>query len=267
MTRRRWIATTFNAQTATLTGSQAEHLVRVLRATVGMRADVVAGDRVYSAVIDQVSDSQVRFQLEEELSSVASASAPIDLMLAVFKFDRLEWALEKATELGVSSIVPVLARRTEKHLAQAAATRVERWRRIAREAAQQSRGSFIPRIDDPQPLSAGIQRAGDIRILLSEHETARTLTDCLRQAHQHMPAATAVPSITLAVGPEGGWTGEEAAAFAKSGWQPATLGPRILRAETAILASLAIVQSLMMDATPAAPDQTLPGIRLPDANS
>ncbi len=256
MTRRRWIATTFDAQTATLTGSQAEHLTRVLRATVGMRADVVAGDRVYSAVIDQVSDSQVRFHLEEELSAVSSPSLPIELMVAVFKFDRLEWALEKATELGVSAIVPVLARRTEKHLAQAAATRVERWRRIAREAAQQSRGSFIPRIDDPQPLSAGMQHPSSLRILLSEHETALTLTDCLRPSLQQTPEATAAQSITLAIGPEGGWTSEEAAAFAQSGWQPATLGPRILRAETAIIASLAIVQSLLMDASLAVPDRT-----------
>lgn len=256
MTRRRWIATTFDEQTATLTGSQAEHLARVLRATVGMRADVVAGDRVYSAVIDQVSDSQVRFQLEEELSAVSSPSLPIELMVAVFKFDRLEWALEKATELGVSAIVPVLARRTEKHLAQAAATRVERWRRIAREAAQQSRGSFIPRIDDPQPLSAGMQHPGSLRILLSEHETALTLADCIRPSLQQTPAATAAQSITLAIGPEGGWTSEEAAAFAQSGWQPATLGPRILRAETAIIASLAIVQSLLMDASLTVPDRT-----------
>jgi 16S rRNA (uracil1498-N3)-methyltransferase len=105
------------------TGAQAEHLARVLRAQPGMEADVVAGGRVFHAEVAAVTlaaeKSEVRFNLTAELQ--ADPALPVTLVLAVYKFDRMEWAIEKATELGVAAIAPVIARRTEKHLAQAAA--------------------------------------------------------------------------------------------------------------------------------------------------
>jgi 16S rRNA (uracil1498-N3)-methyltransferase len=110
MTRRRRIATEFDDRSETLHGEQANHLIRVLRAEPGMRADVVAGERVFEAVIDCIADAAVRFRLEQEI--VGDPLLPVALWLAVFKFDRMEWAVEKATELGVSTILPVIARRT-----------------------------------------------------------------------------------------------------------------------------------------------------------
>ena len=89
------------------------------------------------AIIASVADERVEFELGEEIT--VPRPLPITLLLAVFKFDRMEWAIEKCTELNVTSIIPVIARRTEKHLAQAAEKRVERWRRIAREASEQAR--------------------------------------------------------------------------------------------------------------------------------
>ena len=147
MTGRRWIADRWDESTATLSGATAAHLVRVLRAQAGMEFDIVAGDRVRRGAIVEIKDTCVDFALGDEVA--AEPALPVTLMLAIFKFDRMEWAIEKATELGVERIVPVLARRTEKHLAQAAAARVERWRRIAREAAQQSRRSDTVLISDP----------------------------------------------------------------------------------------------------------------------
>lgn len=243
MTRRRWIATEFDDFSATLSGAQAEHLARVLRAEPGMRADVVAGERVYHAVIETVTGSAVRFHLEQEIE--AGATLPIGLLLAVFKFDRMEWAIEKATELGVSKIVPLIARRTEKHLAQAATRRVERWRRIAMEATKQSRGSSVPDITAPLQLSNALKESvpqDGARILLSEYEKQYTLAACLTELHlqQH-------DRITLAIGPEGGWTDEEAAQFVGAGWSSATLGTRILRAETAVIASLSIASALLAE--------------------
>ncbi len=249
MTRRRWIASEFDRETATLTGAQADHLARVLRATAGMQAEIVAGDRLFRAVVAEVAPAAVRFRLEEELPAASPSAPPVTLLVAVFKFDRLEWAIEKATELGVAAIHPALARRTEKHLAQAAAARVQRWRRIAIEATQQSRGSFVPAIHDPQPLATLLAApletpAADTRILLSEHEavnpSALTLADRIQSL-----AASSEAAVTLAIGPEGGWTSEETARFAETGWLAASLGPRILRAETAIIASLAITASLL----------------------
>jgi 16S rRNA (uracil1498-N3)-methyltransferase len=245
MTRRRWIADTWTATTASLTGEQAEHLSRVLRATPGQVYDVAAGGFLHRAEIVSArvasagQPAEVLFSLHEELES--DSALPLDLLLAIFKFDHMEWAIEKATELGVSRITPVLARRTEKHLAQAATKRAERWRRIALEASKQSRRTTIPDIADPVVLKEALgQTASPIRILLSETEQTTTIAAALGQ---HSSTTDAPFSHALAIGPEGGWTQEEMALFAQHEWQPVTLGPRILRAETAAIAAIAILSS------------------------
>jgi len=145
MTRRRWIAEHWDESTATLVGGQAEHLARVLRAEPGMEADVVAGGRVFHAEVAAVNlngeQSEVRFNLIAEI--ISDPALPVTLVLSVYKFDRMEWAIEKATELGIAAIAPVISRRTEKHLAQAAVKRAERWKRIVHEASQQARRSDV----------------------------------------------------------------------------------------------------------------------------
>jgi 16S rRNA (uracil1498-N3)-methyltransferase len=245
--RRRWIADTWSPQTghptaAALTGEQALHLARVLRAEPGQIYDVVANGFLHRAEIVSVSDDEVRFALHEELQ--ADAALPIHLLLAVFKFDHFEWAIEKATELGVARITPVLARRTEKHLAQAAAKRVDRWRRIALESSKQSRRTDIPEILDPTPLAAVLaQESAATRILLSETEQTLTLAAALAAVSR--PTGYESVALSLAIGPEGGWTPEEMSLFTQHAWTHVTLGPRILRAETAAIAAIAIVASQM----------------------
>ena len=264
MTRRRFIANTWDQTTATLTGDQATHLARVLRAQPGQLYDVVAGGFLHRAEIADVStgDSpEVHFILHEELES--DAALPLHLLLAVFKFDHMEWAIEKATELGVARITPILARRTEKHLTLAAPKRAERWRRIALESAKQSRRTDIPEIADPTQLKPALEHeTSPTRILLSETEQATTLTAALatkivistEAAHSLIVSSAAekpaslpqpTPSLTLAlaIGPEGGWTPEEMSLFTQHNWQPVTLGPRILRAETAAIAAIAIAST------------------------
>ena len=244
MTRRRWIANTWTATTAALTGDQAAHLARVLRAEPGQIFDVVAGGFLHRAEITSVSDDEVLFTLHEELES--DTALPLHLLLAVFKFDHMEWTIEKATELGVSRITPILARRTEKHLAQAAAKRVDRWRRIVLEASKQSRRTTIPEVAEPLPLKLALEQdQSPTRILLSETEQALTLSAALEDNKAGSPTSQSadVGSYTthaLAIGPEGGWTPEEMALFTQRHWIPVTLGPRILRAETAAIAAIAI---------------------------
>ena len=242
MTRRRWIADTFTETHASLIGPQAEHLARVLRAQPGAEVDVVADGHVYLAVIERVSVDEVIFKLVTEIT--AEPALPVTLLLAVFKFDRMEWAIEKATELGVSSIVPVIARRTEKHLAQAAEKRVERWRRLAHEAAKQSRRADLPTIHDPVALAAHLHLPSTKQhILLAKDERNTTLRERLQEAT--LKNELELPAFEFAIGPEGGWTTEELSLFKKQEWQSASLGPRILRAETAAIASLAIASSLL----------------------
>jgi len=249
MTRRRWIAEHWDEATATIDGAQAEHLARVLRAQPGMEADVVAGGRVFHAQVAAVTPNEVRFNLAAELE--ADPALPVTLVLAIYKFDRMEWAIEKATELGVAAIAPVIARRTEKHLAQAAEKRAERWRRIAHEAAQQSRRSDIPAIHDPAPLANRVREAsaaprfpmGSQCIVLAEQERTTTLRHVLDEAIN--AAQEEMPALEIAIGPEGGWAPEEEALFDANGWIAASLGPRILRAETAAIAALAVVASCL----------------------
>ena len=246
MTRRRWIAEHWDEATASIVGVQAEHLARVLRAQPGMEADVVAGGRVFHAEIAAVTldgeKSEVRFNLAAELQ--ADPALLITLVLAVYKFDRMEWAIEKATELGVAAIAPVIARRTEKHLAQAAPKRVERWRRIAHESAQQARRSDIPSIHDPESLATRVRAASaSTRIVLAEQECITTLRDAVEEAVK--AAGDGMPAFEIAVGPEGGWAADEEALFDANGWRPASLGPRIVRAETAAIAALAVIASYL----------------------
>ena len=242
MTRRRWIAEHWDEATATITGAQAEHLARVLRAQPGVEADVVAGGHVFHAEVAAISPDEVRFNLIAEVE--ADPALPITLVMAVYKFDHMEWAIEKATELGVSAIAPAIARRTEKHLAQAATKRAERWRRIAHESAQQCRRSDVPVIHDPQPLNVLVAApAAAVRLVLAEQERSTTLRNALEQTMES--SVDEMPSVHLAIGPEGGWAPNEEALFDANGWRAVSLGPRILRAETAAIAALSIVASFL----------------------
>jgi 16S rRNA (uracil1498-N3)-methyltransferase len=242
MTRRRWIAERWDETSATIAGAQAEHLARVLRAEPGVEADVVAGGRVFHAHVAAVTQNEIRFDLTAELE--ADPALPVTLVLAIYKFDRMEWAIEKATELGVAAIAPVISRRTEKHLARAAEKRAERWRRIAHEAAQQARRSDVPTIDAPISLSSRIGApAAATRIVLAEQERTTSLRHAIEEATAS--AQRSMPPLEVAIGPEGGWAAEEESLFDSNGWRAASLGPRIVRAETAAIAALAVVASFL----------------------
>src|SRR5437879_215383 len=234
MTRRRWIADEASGNQAALTGEHADHLIRVLRARVGQEFDIATGQAVRRGRVTSIAERRIEFELEEELP--AGAPIQLTLLLAVFKFDRMEWAIEKCTELGVSEIVPVISRRTDTHLAAAVAKRAERWRRIAQQASEQSRRSAPPDIAAPLNLSDAIGFEADLRIVLAESEQKTLLREILNQTH-------ADQKIVLAVGPEGGWTDDELELFEKTGWISASLGNTILRAETAAIAAAAIVIS------------------------
>ena len=235
MTRRRWIADEVSGRRAALIGDHADHLIRVLRARVGQKFDVSADSVVYRARVAAISDQRVEFELEEELT--AFSSAHITLVLSVIKFDRMEWAIEKCTELGVSRLIPLLAARTDIHLASAAVKRVERWRRIARDTSEQSRRCSPPEIENPLKLKEvfGLSIGGGI--FLSESEKSSTLVAALKTHSKER-------ELFLAVGPEGGWTEGEDKLFHDSGWTSASLGPTILRAETAAIAAAAIASQL-----------------------
>ena len=244
MTRRRWIADQVSGNRAALLGEHAAHLARVLRAQVGQEFDIAADGVVRRGRILSVSGDRVEFELGEEVA--AAPAVPVTLALAIFKFDRMEWAIEKCTELGVARIVPFAARRTDAHLAASAAKRVERWRRIAREASEQARRAAPPEVADPVKLREVLALVGKQRIVLSEAERAVSLRELCGVGAPSAGSGQAPArdvSLILTIGPEGGWTNEELQAFTQAGWRSASLGATILRAETAAIAALAVIMA------------------------
>jgi 16S rRNA (uracil1498-N3)-methyltransferase len=230
MTRRRWIADEVSGNHASLVGAHAQHLAHVLRGRVAQEFDIATGESVRRGRITSIAGDRVEFELGEVVPDALTPS--LTIVLSIFKFDRMEWAIEKCVELGVTRIAPVVAQRTETHLAKAAQKRLERWQRIVLQASEQSRRASAPEIAQPQNLETAVTATGT-RIVLAESEEQVTLKDALQKL-------SAAGEMTLAFGPEGGWTGSELKLFATAGWMAASLGSTILRAETAVIAAVAI---------------------------
>jgi 16S rRNA (uracil1498-N3)-methyltransferase len=231
MTRRRWIADEVSGNRAALIGSHADHLASALRARIGQEFDIATAENVRRGRIIRVTDGRVEFELGEVIPALVVPS--LTLVLSIFKFDRMEWAIEKCVELGATRIVPVVTQRTEAHLASAAVKRVERWQRIARQASEQSRRASPSEISQPVKLKEAVTTATGARIVLAESEEHVTLKRALQ-------ALTPADEVTLAFGPEGGWTDPELTLFLGVGWIAASLGSTILRAETAAVAAAAV---------------------------
>ena len=232
MTRRRWIADSVEGNRARLTGDHAHHLAQVLRAQVGQEFDIATGSAVRRGRIVEVKPTEVVFEIGDEVE--VSPRPNVALLLSIFKFDRMEWVIEKCTELGVSRIIPVVSARSEKHLAIAAMKRAERWRRIVRQAAEQSRQLEVPAVEQPLGLKEALKIDATSKIVLAEFDADRPLRQSL---------VSGASKVALAVGPEGGWTEVELRMFRESGWTAASLGDNILRAETAAIAAVAVLMS------------------------
>lgn len=242
--RRRFFVEKFDGGRAELRGEAAEHLGRVLRAESGQVYELSDGEQVWLGRVEKNSrapsasgrgrNSAIEFALIEQIPARESALR-IKLLLSVVKFDRLEWSLEKATELGVTEIVPLAAARSEKALILAAKKRAERWRKILHESAQQSRRLRPPVLADIAKAEDAFAAANEsAKVILSERPDAKPLREILR--------GVSASEVCLAIGPEGGWTDAEFSAAAKSQFREASLGREILRTETAVIAALAILK-------------------------
>jgi len=212
-------------------GDSAHHLGRVLRAEVGQLYELSDGQQVWLGRVASVARDRVEFVLVEELPARRSA-VDVTLLLAVVKFDAFEWAIEKATELGVNTIVPLAAARSEKALLVAAAKRAERWKKIVMEASQQSRRVNLPIVQSLARTEPGFAQCKEgLKLLLSENQEAPSM----RRVLEGQKSSNAV----IAIGPEGGWTDKELLSADQSGFQQVSLGNLILRTETAVIAALA----------------------------
>jgi 16S rRNA (uracil1498-N3)-methyltransferase len=230
--RRRFFVEGFEDGSAVMRGEAAHHLGRVLRAQVGQMYELSDGSAAWLARVDEVTRDTVTFALVEPVESTAVV-LETTLYLAVVKFDSFEWAIEKATELGVARVVPLAAARSEKALLAAAVKRAERWRKILLEASQQSRRLRVPELGEMvRAEEAFTSREDGLRVMLSEAVGARGLREIL-------DSAAGVRKVALAIGPEGGWTEGEFGAAREGRWVEASMGRLILRTETAVVAGLA----------------------------
>jgi 16S rRNA (uracil1498-N3)-methyltransferase len=232
--RRRFFVDQVRNGHAEISGEDARHLTRVLRVEAGQRYEISDNDSVYLAEIETSRKEHVVFRTLEKLPSQPLAP-PLTLCAALIKFDHFEWMIEKATELGVAKIVPVEATRSEHGLERAARKRIDRWRRIALEASQQSRRAFLPVVEEPVEFAEALSLTAAHRFVLDEKPDTEPLARAIP------PARQASDTVAVLIGPEGGWTDQERDAFVSATWTPVSLGPLVLRAETAAIAALAIL--------------------------
>lgn len=235
MARRRFFVDRVHHGHAQVTGEDARHLSRVLRVEPGQKFEISDNQNVYLAEVENARKDLVSFAILEQIES-AAPSVRIALLASLIKFEHFEWMIEKATELGVAQLIPVEAERSEKGLAAAAQKRVARWRRIGREASEQSRRAKLPLIEPAVSLTDALRDQADYRYVLEEAGAPPILS-------LFPEACLAGDRVALLVGPEGGWTDRERAEMAAVGWTAVSLGPAILRAETAAIAGLSIINA------------------------
>lgn len=222
-----------------LEGAEHHHLARVVRVGEGETVWLfdAAGNR-YRALVESVEKNRAVLRL---LEREASEAAGVDLVLvqALLPARKLEFVLQKASEFGISDFIPIETVRSVKSPGDRSGRKVERWARIAREATKQSKGAAAPRVTDPRPLKRLLQEPGEgLRIFLSERG-GKPLRILLSEEEEAGPSK---PSrMIVFVGPEGGWTEAEEKSFRTAGCEPVSLGRRVLKAETAALAAVAII--------------------------
>jgi 16S rRNA (uracil1498-N3)-methyltransferase len=247
MARRRFFVDAVQSGRARITGPEAHHLTRVLRVESGQQFEISDNHSVYLAQVESARKDLVWFVVQERLGSPEPV-VRTTLLAALVRFERFEWIIEKATELGVEQIIPLETERTEKGLRQGAEKRSVRWNRIAKEASEQSRRARLPEIHSAAALVDALAIGADYRYLLEEPRGTQGAPPILSV----LPTARRTgESVALLLGPEGGWTDRERELIvANAGWSPVSLGHQILRAETAAIAALAIVNAAWNVAAP-----------------
>jgi 16S rRNA (uracil1498-N3)-methyltransferase len=216
---------------AELRGDEARHLTRVLRVEPGQLFEISDNEQAFLAEVQEARGERVVFRVVEPIVT-PPLPVRVTLCAALIKFDRFEWMVEKATELGVERILPVETTRSEHGLFEASRKRAERWARIARESSQQARRVRVPEIVPAERFAAALNQAAGHRFFLEEGIAPPLLHEIPEERQD---------TVALLLGPEGGWTDPERAAAHAAGWQPVSLGATVLRAETAACAALAVV--------------------------
>jgi 16S rRNA (uracil1498-N3)-methyltransferase len=221
-------------------GNELHHMIHVLRLQVGEMVEVFDGSgKAYLAEISDIQRKSACLRIKESLDRRSESFLTITLLQSSLKMDRMEWIIQKTTELGVFEIQPIASLRSVIQK-DAMEKRRKRWQRIANEAAKQSTRLQSPRILDPLDFEKVPDlKPGEFGILLHSSESSRTLSQIGEELDEK--------KILIMVGPEGGWDPLEVALAQRKGFVPVSLGPRILRSETAGIVAVALIQFLAGD--------------------
>ncbi|HEU4340632.1 MAG TPA: 16S rRNA (uracil(1498)-N(3))-methyltransferase [Candidatus Binatia bacterium] len=225
-------------------GDEVDHLRKVLRLGAGDSVTLFDDEgREHTAVIRDLRGGEAEVEILSSYPTERESPLQVALALALTKGEKMDWVVEKATELGVHTIIPFVSKRTVPKLDdRKIAKRGERWQKIALSAAKQCGRTRVPAILPLSDFHELIEqpRSDTLKLLFWEQETRRTL----KEVHASRAAAT---SILLVIGPEGGFSSEEASLAIAHGFQSIHLGRRILRAETAAITAISLVQFLWGD--------------------
>ena len=228
---------TLSSERITLRGPLAHQIARVLRMAAGERLVLLDNSgAAYTVVLDKVTPAGVQAHVEARWQPQTEPSVAVTLYQAIPKGKRWEWVLQKGTELGVTRFVPLVTAHSVVRLSpQEAQGRLARWREIVREAAEQAGRARLPEVEAPHPFEAACQAppAGALALLACLDVAAQPLRQVLAAVRDD-----ALQEVRLYIGPEGGFAAQEIAQAAAVGIRPISLGPRILRSETAPLAAL-----------------------------
>jgi|RhiMetdeSRZDD1v2_1073273.scaffolds.fasta_scaffold08459_9 16S rRNA (uracil1498-N3)-methyltransferase len=235
--RRFFVSLAPQANQATVSGEEAHHLIHVLRAQVGDSIELIDGSgSAWRGQVAEIDSTSVIIRDLIELPRSDASPNRLILVQSLCKSDKLEWILQKVTELGISEIRLLAADRSVLKIPEGKIqAKLERWNKIVLGAAKQCRRSTLPHLHAPDKCAAICQSIeADLKMVLSEDETQSTLKTLLKRSSPR--------SVAFCIGPEGGWTTPESEIFSHHGIQPVTLGPSILRTETAAIVTTAILK-------------------------
>ena len=218
-----------------LDSEETHHLTRVLRLGLGAKVQVCDGQgRNFAAVVDGLGSGGVILRMVEELAPWGESPLDLTLGIGLAKGEALDAVVRQATEMGVKRILPFISERSEQVTPERAARRHTRWQRLAQESIKSCRRSFLPRIERPQDYAAVLAGPEPLKLLFWEENLGGGLHAFLSQPR---PA-----SVKVLIGPEGGFSSQEAAQARDAGFSVVSLGPRLLKVPTAALAALTLIQ-------------------------
>lgn len=223
---------------AELEESASHHLSKVLRMQAGRELILFNGQGgEFAATIHEVSKKHVTVSVAAHTADNRESPLVLELAIGISRGERFEWVLQKATELGVTKITPLITERTEVKVGGERQEKIiDRWQQILVSACEQCQRNLLPQLATPQLIADWLQTVNsDLRFVL-HHRDSKTL-----------PAEQKPQSISLLIGPEGGLSESEIAFALEKNFSVLTLGPRVLRTETAPVAAISLVQYLWGD--------------------